>query len=181
MTARDLATVLFKVLGLVWVYSGVIRFLEILLDQPRVPGTEMFSIGLGLSLGLTVSAGVVLLVAGKQMSALLVPESGALSIAATPDDLFTVLAGILGLFFVVSGLTSLIGHGYMALNQPEWSEQPGYEEIWETQRFQLVTAAVQLLLGGFLVLGRRGLTAVWGRLHPMGSPEASVQSDGHQQ
>lgn len=168
MTARVLGTVLLKTLGLMWLYAAVAGAVQQIFGPRSVMGAEDFAYGLIATIAFMGIAGTVLLVGGSRVAELLLPESEALRIEATPSQLFSMLAAIVGVYFFVSSVASLIALLYVSIKQPDWNQQPGFEQLWETQRVQLVTNLIEAALGVALVLGRRGLTTLWDRLRSAG-------------
>lgn len=177
MTARVLGTILLKILGLLWLYTAVAGAIQQVLGPRAAPGVEDFTVGLISTLAFMGVAGTVLLLGGSRIAEMILPETEPLRIEATPPQLFAMLAGVLGVYFFVSSSASLCALLYVTIKQPDWNQQPGFEQLWETQRVEFVTNLLQAALGVALVLGRNGLTTLWDRLRSAGvnAPEEETK------
>jgi hypothetical protein len=84
-------------------------------------------------------------------------------------SLQNVAFGTLGAYFIVLGIRQCAGLAFELATKPAF-EQESLAYLWRNQPRILVEAIVQLVAGLVLLLGRRGLSAVWDRLRSRDSP-----------
>ena len=174
MSIRDLGVLLLKLWGLVCLVSGAVAALQLLLPSPGEEGLDRFTwmIG-GLGAVTSIALGAVLLISAEGIVSFILPrevrEEGAVATTYTAAEWQSLVFGGVGAYFAVDALRDIARLSYTLARGPKWDPSGAYEYALRGYGGELAGAVVQLIAAVVVLAGRRGLAAIWARVHPMGS------------
>jgi hypothetical protein len=171
MSSRNLATVLLKVLGVIWLLTAVSYFLEIpstmLLEGAGADGFKTAKLAEALILGILYLIAAIALVARTDsvIKLLAIPENE-ISTLKESDEIFASLGfGVVGLYLFVLGIVNL---AQLLASYPEkvqylaaLSTNFKFRDFIKQNYLGIIADGLQIVLGILLCFGRNVSSRVW--------------------
>ena len=117
-------------------------------------------------------AGIAVLVWADRIVGLFEDDETPLGLNATSHELLAVGFAIVGAYMVVLGLGNVAGPAYVYWSRPELGETSPARYMWSTQGEAMVRAAVQLVAGAVLIVGRERIADGVAQLRRFPAPPA---------
>ena len=108
-----------------------------------------------------VLVGLGLLIWGRRISQWVIPETKLLQITIDAPQLSALAFAVVGVFILVDGLQDAVSSTYMMLNKPRSDPRGHLSYLWEQNRESTLRAVVQMAVGIYLILGRKGVGRGW--------------------
>jgi hypothetical protein len=169
VTSRSIAHVALRIYGVTLLFSALATIPNIglftIAASPEFPqaAIRVQQITYIMNVALHAGVGAFLLRDPSPIVQRFVPEEPPLTVAITASDLTTLALTLLGLWEVMGGLVTLGPALYGFLTKPEFLDQTGrWQFMWERQRDAVIRGAVEMVLGGLLLVARDALIE---RLH----------------
>ena len=116
------------------------------------------------------AAGIAVLVWADRIVGLFEDDETSIALSATSHELLAVGFAILGAYMVVLGLGNVAGPAYVYWNLPELGETTTARYMWSVHGDTMVRAAVQLVAGLVLIVGRERIANGVARLRRFPAP-----------
>jgi hypothetical protein len=171
MTARELANIPIKLLGLLWIVQGTLAVAGIFM-----PGLPVNQIAYGLVYNLLfVTVGVVCYLTSEAIAIRLFPEGPQLAIAASVDELLSASFAVIAIYLGAHALIAIAQDAWLILREPATLFGRDTDEVLRNRFVGGFSAGVaQLVIALALFVGRERLVRAWRKLRPM---SADVSTD----
>lgn len=179
MSIREIGILLLKLWGLYCLVMGAIVILQLVLYfmPGGAPAERLAWMTSALGAVTNFALGAVLLLSSDQIVELILPQrrdsADAPLVPYSPSEVQTVLFGGLGAFLAIAALRDIAQLAYAIYRQPAWDNTGTFAYLQATRQEEMAGAVAQLAFAIVLLAGRRGLAAMWARIHPMGSSTAT--------
>ena len=157
MSNRDLAAGVFRAWGLVWsvhVLIAVPQLLNILLrhsSQWADKGMDTYvQSSQVISIGCQIIVAVSLLVKASWLGSLVFPVEQELHLAFSAADLRATLFAVVGLYFLLDGLSNAVGSAYQLVTRPRGDSQNAFDYLWQREPEHLATSLGSTIVGAFV-------------------------------
>jgi hypothetical protein len=164
MTSRSIADVALRIYGVTLLFSALATIPNIglfsIAASPEFPqaAVRVQQVTYILNVALYAGVGAFLLRDPSPIVQRFIPEGPPFKMAITAKDLTTLAFTLLGLWEVIGGLVTLGPALYGFMTKPEFLDQTGrWQFMWERQRDAVVRGAVEMALGGLLLVARQAL------------------------
>jgi hypothetical protein len=173
MDARALGAVAFKVWGIILFLTSSVAVPTVIMGMTATPyPTEQAALVraslMSSLLGLLASAtlGLFLVLCGDWLARRALPPSEPIQTSIDSSQLLRISLAVVGVVTLIGGLADVASLGYVLSGKPEWGEVGTTEYLWNRDREAVVRAAVYVVAGVLLILGRHGLASTWEKLAP---------------
>jgi hypothetical protein len=160
MSNRDLATGVFRAWGVVWsvhVLIALPQLLNVLLrhsSQWTDKGMETYvQSSQVISVGCQIIVAVTLLSKAGWLASLVFPDEQQLHLVFNAADLRTTLFAVVGLYFLVDGLSHAVGSAYQLVTRPRGDSQNAFEYLWQREPENLTRSLGSSIAGAFVFFG----------------------------
>src|SRR5262245_31776356 len=172
MSNRGLATGVFRAWGIMWSVYALVSAPQFLLALLRDPygsdqtAMRQFAIGSNaISLGCQIVISAFLILKSTWLAELVFPVEQPTGIAISSRDLQAILFSAIGLYFLLTGISSLAVSGYQLLTRPRGDDRNAFAYLWQRTPQELVTGLVETAAGAYVLFGRdrgpwKGLRAI---------------------
>jgi hypothetical protein len=169
MDGKTMAAVALRVwalvllLGVITSIPGTVMVLGAVPYPPEAAGfirtTQLASL---IESGVTAALALSLLLWGDLLARRAIPHTPTLAVGLDAAQLLAVGATLVGVYVGMRGIAEVTGVAYVVARRPD--QVTGVPYLWENQSRRVIAAAVDIVLGVLLVLGRDGIAATWARL-----------------
>jgi hypothetical protein len=177
MTAKTFAEVALKVWGIVTILGALLAMPAALWmvwsapeGDPQAALLRASQIGYVLNVVVQLVGGIVVLVWADRIAALFEADETPLQIGMSGSKVAVLAFAIVGVFVLVDGVQNLAGAGYVLWTRSVQVDTVSY--MWARQGEEMIEAAVQIIAGAFLILGREALLRGWSRLRGERAPDS---------
>ena len=167
MNGRDIAEVALKTWAVVLLAGFIISGPAILImiaQEPEGGLTRAVQAMQLVQLLAGVLVGLGLLIWARKVSRWVIPETQPLQVAIDITQLSAMAFALAGVFILVDGLQDAVSSTYIMLNKPRSDPRGPLSYLWEQHREATLRAVVQMAVGIYLILSRKGVGRGWSQL-----------------
>jgi hypothetical protein len=122
--------------------------------------------------GASAILGLCLLLWAESIARHTLPETAPLQLGVDASQLLSIGLLLVGVVTLIHGLKETAGLAYVLATKPKWVEASASSYLWERESRTVASAAVNVLAGFVLILGRNGFARAWAQLR-------SIVQTGH--
>jgi len=175
MDGRTVAAVALRIWGLVLLLEAIAAVPASALMVRAIPvDAEPTRFGRVVLFQLAASAilGPCLLLWAESIARLTIPETAPLQLGVDAAQLLSIGLLLVGVVTLLQGLKEAPGLAYVLATKPKWVEASATSYLWERESQAVVPAAVNVLAGIILIVGRSRFARAWAQLR-------SIAQTGH--
>lgn len=162
MTAQQIAHVVLRLLGVLWLVSGLMSLPQVLsLSSMQGPESgRALVIGAAVTSVLWIALGIALYVLSNALAKLMFPNGNASSLSVDTSDMLQVGFVLVAVYLGIDALGRVAGLLFTVSQHEPWQTDSPLAYVWNTKREALLAASVELIACVALFLGSRGLARV---------------------
>jgi hypothetical protein len=161
MTAKDLASVVLRVIGIYFIAEGAAFAVNTVAHRIGASEWSAEVVFSGIFAIANSIAGIVMLRGADRIAAWLVRDLEVAESTADAGQIQTIAFSILACYLLVTGLAQLTGIGHAMWARPRWDETRTLEYLLDHSQASFGTAISFTLAGAILLLGRFGFARAW--------------------
>ena len=161
MTTTQLANIILRILGALWIVRGLMALPQmILLSFQAAASAGFFVVGSVITSVLWVALGFVIYRKSEAVALAMFPDGETASVSNEPDRMLEMGFALLAVYLGIDAVGRVAGLLFALSRHDSWQSDSHIEYLWNSRSEDLLAASVELIACLALFLGRRGLARV---------------------